>query len=554
MANPTISKKQDISLTPNENAKLLFQTVYRDMQDEEMEESDIPKIKVSEFISKMAFYYEKIRNVVDYKEEHLLRKNAIERILKRQIVIEGSLSLKGVKSIDVSKHLITELIRAGYLPNNKIPEEKIGEIASVIDKYLDLRKEAIAANKDQSVQEKNNMANWILAIAASDIEEKMGRSEVDKMVVDYIYQILLSNVELPDDSSYMSDREIQIFLSIHRKYLRFDRDMQGYILFKYYNGHWDQATDEDVERVGRALPDLITAINKQIDHPLSKQLNKLASRYTVIFSILVDVISQDPAGVYNTIKKDPKAFPRLIKQACSKRYKNVRRKLWRAGVRSILYIFITKSFFAVLLEVPATKWFGQEVNIFSLAVNVTFPALLLFLIIFFTRKPSDDNTNRIVGGIEEVFFVEKERKDPLKLRRPVKRRKSLQFIFGLLYAITFFISFGAVVWALGKVHFNFISITIFLFFLAFVSFFSNRIRKSTKELTIIEGRDNLLGFLSDFFYVPIIMAGKWLSEKFSRINVFVFILDFIIEAPFKIFVDIAEEWTKYVKERKEDIA
>jgi hypothetical protein len=47
--------------------------------------------------------------------------------------------------------------------------------------------------------------------------------------------------------------------------------------------------------------------------------------------------------------------------------------------------------------------------------------------------------------------------------------------------------------------------------------------------------------------------GKWLSENFSRVNVFVFVLDFIIEAPFKIFVEIAEEWTKYVRERKEEI-
>ena len=54
-------------------------------------------------------------------------------------------------------------------------------------------------------------------------------------------------------------------------------------------------------------------------------------------------------------------------------------------------------------------------------------------------------------------------------------------------------------------------------------------------------------------YYPIVAVGKWLTEKFSRINVFVFVLDFIIEAPFKIFVDIAEQWTKYVKERKEEI-
>ena len=53
--------------------------------------------------------------------------------------------------------------------------------------------------------------------------------------------------------------------------------------------------------------------------------------------------------------------------------------------------------------------------------------------------------------------------------------------------------------------------------------------------------------------MPIVATGKWLSEKFSRINVFVFFLDFIIEAPFKIFVEIAEEWTKYVKERKDEL-
>jgi len=59
--------------------------------------------------------------------------------------------------------------------------------------------------------------------------------------------------------------------------------------------------------------------------------------------------------------------------------------------------------------------------------------------------------------------------------------------------------------------------------------------------------------LVDFLYTPVIAAGQWLSEKFSQINIFIFILDFIIEAPFKIFVEITEDWTRYVKERREDI-
>jgi hypothetical protein len=49
-------------------------------------------------------------------------------------------------------------------------------------------------------------------------------------------------------------------------------------------------------------------------------------------------------------------------------------------------------------------------------------------------------------------------------------------------------------------------------------------------------------------------VGKWLSNNVSKVNIFVFIFDFIIEAPFKVFVNVAEEWTRYVKERKDEIS
>ncbi|MCX6799808.1 MAG: hypothetical protein NT091_01535 [Candidatus Falkowbacteria bacterium] len=126
-------------------------------------------------------------------------------------------------------------------------------------------------------------------------------------------------------------------------------------------------------------------------------------------------------------------------------------------------------------------------------------------------------------------------------------------MFGIIYTITFFASFGVIIWGLTKINFNFISISIFLFFLAFVSFFGIRIRKSINELRVLESKDSIFSFFIDFFYMPIISTGKFLSEKFARVNLFVFILDFIIEAPFKTFVEIAEEWAKYVKERREEI-
>jgi len=552
MSNPTISKKTESSLTPTQRVKKLFQAIYHD-QNKSKDTEDVAKIKVSDIISKMAFYYEKIRNSVDYKEEHLLRKNAIERILKRHIVIEGAISIKALDSLAISKHLITELIRAGYLPNNTLPETKIDEIGEVISKYLSLRHHSQQVVKKQSSEEKNGILAWIISVAASDIEERLGKNQVDLAVIDYMYDILSENIKLPEDSPYSEERDVQIFLGIHRSLLKFDREMLSFILFKYYNPNWQTATSADIEQAAVDILALKKAINDQIDHPLADQLSRIISRYTVFFSILIDVISESPEEVYQCFSKDPKAFPRKIKQVCATRYKEARAKLWRAALRSIIYIFITKSIFVLILEVPATKFFGEEMNIISLIINILFPALLLFLIVFFTRLPSSANTDKIIEGIEEIVFNEKQKRETFKLRKGIKRGAVMNATFGILYTVTFFISFGIIVWGLNKINFNWVSIIIFLFFLAFVSFFSIRIRKNARELIIVPPKENILSFFADFFYVPIVVAGKWLSEKFSHINVFVFILDFIIEAPFKIFVEIAEEWTNYVKERKEDI-
>ena len=41
--------------------------------------------------------------------------------------------------------------------------------------------------------------------------------------------------------------------------------------------------------------------------------------------------------------------------------------------------------------------------------------------------------------------------------------------------------------------------------------------------------------------------------RFAKINIFVFVLDFIIEAPLQILIEIVEDWAGYMKERKEEV-
>jgi hypothetical protein len=562
MPMPQLTRKLDDQvLQPTENAKKLFQAIYLE-QNEPEDKDDTPRIKVSSIISKMSFYYEKIRNSVDYKEEHLLRKNAILRILKRQILIQGA--IYEFKSVEISKQLLVELIRAGYLPNNSLPETKFEEIGMVIDKYIKLRKYALIKlkndNKSRSGKElksyqdlKNDLNQWIISLAACDIEERLGRSVITQMVISNMFEILNELVKLPVNSPYVKDKEIQLYISIHRSLLKFDRDMVSFIVFKFYNGNWIEAGENEIKIIGTNILTLRQAIIDQIDHPLEAKINIIVSKYALFYSILTGVISEDPVSVYDGFKNDPKAFPRQIKKECTDRYKKVKKKLWRAGIRSIIYIFLTKSVFAVILEVPASTFLGEVINPVSLVINIMFPAALLFVVILFTKMPGDANTSKIVEGINELIFIDKQRKEPINLREPVKSKGLMNTIFGIIYAFMFFLSLYLIVRALTSINFNWVSIVIFLFFLAFVSFFSFRIRKSVKEMIIVEPKENFFTLIMDFFYTPIVGVGKWMSEKFSRINVFVFILDFIIEAPFKIFVEVAEEWTKYVKERKDEI-
>ena len=139
------------------------------------------------------------------------------------------------------------------------------------------------------------------------------------------------------------------------------------------------------------------------------------------------------------------------------------------------------------------------------------------------------------------------------MKLPKIKTNFLSKVFNLFYKLTFLITFSAIIWLLVKLHFTWISTLIFLFFLVFVSFFIIRIKRITNELKITETKESLWQTLFDIFTLPIMSVGKYLSEKFSKVNILVFLLDFIIETPFKFFVDIAEDWTNYVKERKSQI-
>ncbi len=567
MVSPKFQKVSTGVLTVSGQTKKLFQAIYFQKKEAEAKPEDISRIKVSALISKVAFFYEKIRNAVDYDEEHLLRKNAIERILKRQIIIEGVLKIS--KSEEISLHLLTELIRAGYLPNNEIVETKIKEIGNLLEKYIKLKNfclDKVSTFSDtetdtkivkNKIKERSGLVSWLISLAATEIEENLGYSDVQKTVVQNMYDDLERNIQAPEKltETYKKDLKIQIYLSIFRRHLKYNDSMLALILFRYYNSEWSgkNISETEIYEIANNIKTLQLAIDRQLHHPLIKQIDKISKQYSVFYQILTETIGDKPVKLYNEVKSDAKIYYQKIKETYTKKYKLLKKSLWRSAARSIIYIFLTKSIFVILIEVPAISWFGEELNYLALFINITFPALLLFLMVLLTRKPSSKNLQAVVDGVQEITYTEHKRTRPYFISPPVKRSFWVNLIYNIIYTATFIFTSYVTIRILLSINFNWVSIAIFLFFLAFVSFFSIRVKKNIKEIIIAERKDNLADFLFDFFYMPIVATGRWLSDKASKVNIFIFILDFIIEAPFKVFVEIAEDWTKYVKERKEDI-
>ena len=567
MLNPKIHEQAAATLTVNDSTKKLLQAIYHAQHNSGAAKGDQPRIRVSSVISRMSFFYEKIRNAVDYKEEYLLRKEAIERILRRQILIEGTITDNDHEKI--SQHLLAELIRGGYLPNNYLPTGLIDEVAVIIKKYLVIKDIAVAQlgqqagstsliKKDlvkfkEELSQRNELVAWLLAVAASEIESRLGNDQALSQAINNLYQYLLDNIELANQSELSADLPIQIYLSVNRNFAKLDNDMLAFILFKYYLADWQKMEASRWPAVAKKINEIRRAINQQLQHPLAAPLDKLTRRYAVCTSVLLDVLRSDPVGIYASIKTDPKAFPRQIKKVCEKNYAKAKNLLWRAAVRSIIYIFLTKTVLVIALEIPANKIFGAPVSWGALLINAIFPAALLFFSVLITKLPNESNTDKIISLVNELSFEENRRQTPITVRLPQKKAGILTRIFNIIYALTFLVTFSAIVWALYILHFTLISIVIFLFFLVFVSFFIIRIKRVTNELKITEDKESLWLILFDIFTLPVMAVGKWLSEKFDKVNVFVFLLDFIIETPFKFFVDMAEDWTNYVKERKSQI-
>jgi hypothetical protein len=478
-----------------------------------------PKIKVSEALSPVASFYERLRYTIDYKKEHLLRRNAIERVLKRIIREKGAGDLKLVAS-----ELIKELIWAKYIPNNYYPLIKIPEIAAVIDKYLVL-------GRNYPTEQ-----DWFLAVCSCEIEEKLDPELESINVLAVAIQVWFEErFDWQDETLTGPQKENQLAIAIQRSLFRADEAKSAYYLFRRLGKDRDQAQG-------------LMQIKEDLKNPIQVRLYRFVQKEVVPFQILKTILEAKPDQA-GQILADPNAFREEIYQVCEEKYSEIRDRVNRGIIRSIIYIFITKVLIAIAVEVPYEHYFLGRISIFPIASTLAIPLFFVFLIGLTLRKPTEANSEKI---LEQIFaFVYRqapEDKIEFSLAKPKKRLriKAFQIIYWLLFLTVF----SLVSFALKRAGFNFVGIGIFFIFLSLVLLFGYRVKFSASELMVAEKKESLASNLLTNISLPFLDLGVWLSDKFAQLNFFIVLFDFLVEAPFKNIIGIIDEWTTYLRERR----
>ena len=498
----------------------------------------IATLHVDEVTSRVASFYEKMRGVVDWREEHLLRKTAIERILKRRLFMK-----KNGKAI--AEPLVCELIRGGHFPNDTLPEAKIGEVQKLIDKYIFIIENA-PASPNKNKKAKIQLYDWLLGIAACEVEETLSPALKEQALMDYMLESMTENVVAKDD-----DKNTQLFIAIQRALFKLDPPIISYHLLKKWYPDWINLSLEKLQEITQNIYLIWDKIEKQFKHSLSEKFYNMVERYDTPYLILGDIVVQNPVETVSVLK-DPEILENKIKEAYNRRLKQVKARMGRAAIYSTLSIFLTKILIAFAIEVPFDKYFTGQFSGFTLGLNILIPACLMFFLVLSIRPPSKRNAQLVVMEVMKIVY-QKEKKNVYEIRPPKKRGLILNSIIILLYLASFVASFGLIAWGLDRLNFSALSIVIFLMFISLISFAGVKIRQRAKELVVEKEKETFLRTFFDLFSLPVIQVGRWLSTQWAKYNAVAVLFNSLLDMPFQVFIEFLEQWRLFLKEEKEKI-
>ena len=526
---------------------------YKNYKESLEPQEKVPVIHVDEIASKVASAYETVIRVINWKEEQLVRRTAIERKLKRRLITEisGMKLANNINSEKAAEALVLESIRGGHLPNDQIPQNKIGVVQKILDKYIYILKRDLSSkNRKNRVQ----FYNWTLEIAACEIEETLAPPIRENTLISSMATLMENRIQMnPLDIINDEDKRIQIFIAVHRTLFHLDDPIISYRLLKYRHSNWNDASPETIEKIADNITEIRKDLDKDLHHPLSGKFFKICERYDTLWLLLKDILDSliKKEGDIKEKLNDQKALKNILREAYDKRLKTLRRRLIKMAIFSTLSILIANSVSLFLVEVPLAKWLYGHFNPKAMAADIIAPTILMLFLTITTKKPPKNNLAVITEEIGKIVYS-KKRNDIYE----IKVSKGINYIFNffitLFYLVAIVISLGAIIWALRFFGLPPTSIFINTMIVAVIIFSGLVIRQRAKEITVDE-KSTVWEFVLDVLSIPVAKLGQWLSSKWKKYNVVSVFVTALIDMPFLAFINFIESWSSFLKEKKAEI-
>lgn len=474
--------------------------------------------------------YEQLRNAAENTEEHLLLQNAIRRFYRQLFLTRDSKLIH-----ESGQELTVELTLAGYLPNDHLTLEQVKQVSHLAQQYY-AAYESLLQLKDVPV---DGAHKWTLDVLAVEVESVINEHGRDTAFVEFAYGQLAAllqpeRVVPPDDQD---DVAALLFAAIHEALLKSDRAVIRAQLLKRY-------------QVSVTHLDQYIAFNRRIDAMLDsdsiERLRRMVDRQGAPFRVLRRMIEEQPD--VPTLLDKPDSMLSDFEQQVNTEYARTAKRINRAIIRSVIFLIITKFLIGIAIEVPYDYIAYGEIIWMPLLINLFFPPLYMLALRATHTLPGAANTRALVDRMEQMLYGDSQAVVSTKLEP-----KGYSPVFSALYVISGLAIFAGVTYLLLLLQFSAVHIIIFFVFLCAASFLGFRLSRFIRELELVRSAQNGMTFVRDLVYLPFVVVGQWMSDKYSRVNIVTIILDMLIELPLKTVLRLVRQWNAFIDDRKDRI-
>ncbi len=518
------------------------------------ERKSFTPIYVDEIASRLARFYEKIRKIIDWKDDNALRRNAIERTLKRILFPNlAGITVGDINPDELSETLTLELIRGGHLPNGRVPRERLGDVAHVLKKYLYFL-EYLSTYKPFEVKRKINYTTFVLEIAACELEEILTNPAKEYGMINAMASILEGRITVTPQNS-LSARQIKenIFIATLRALYGLDDNFIIYIILKGKYENWHNPNPDELKKITQDLPETWREIELNIQKPIVRKFTGIAERVDTVFVLLDDVLAKlkTKPKIINATFESRVKLKKLLKEAYEKRYQTLKTRLFRLAVFSTLSVFLSNWFTYFVVEVPLARLFYEGFNTTAAIVDFVVPTLLMFLLVAIIRPPGKDNIKRVMS-LTNNFVYKGEELQYFQVRSDKGKASMLKIVLTAIYFEIILLAFAGIAYIFYIANLPITSVIFDTFTISLTVFAAVAIKNKSKELSVNESASTG-EFILDMISVPIAKVGSIFAKKWKEYNVVAILFNFVVETPFAVVLNVVQGWSEFINERKSEL-